>query len=963
MSILTTITREYILKAIEKIDANPELKTKRSSSTYDLIYGEKKYPPILVLSIANQLNNGKELLLSDFDNNIEKPFKYLRDNGFEIIEKEEAYNIEEKDFIDKINNFTTIVWLVPFLDLLKSVIEKSKLKIDDELISFTVYSKRKRVSINIGNRIAIAIEQIKSKNLLILYIKEEDIQFAREQKTYLKDDKSDHFDTLPLGSLLYFECIEETFLNKELIDAFHRGLEEFIPLAIKSPQSKRHNPFIYKAAVDIDYRNNLISQLHNSIQKMTEQVMIYEVKTAASSNAIDLFSNDSKYFYWNETKFKNLQIGDFVFVVNRTNKWVLFTRLDKIDIPTSDKGGSTIFSDLGKDFKISGNWNKFIRLEVVNNLTIPNDWVWQNLGSSETTYLNGSRIGLDSSENRIKNINQLLELSNDQLINDVLNNCLLNFTGGAIKKGPSIWFVTQGATFREDKGMKFLWAPEKGKDGNGRFYWDNVLKVKKGDIIFNYSEGELKGISLASNDGYKAENKDTQSPWGPNGFRVDIDLTILNPTLKSDIFTKNISNFNIYLSKVNNKPFSINGSINQGYLYEFSKEAGRYIRDIYNKPFGNKVIDEFFDKVKLTLQNNNIMEESDISILTAIKTKPFILLAGISGTGKSRLVRTLAYKTCSKETLRADTKKPGNFELIPVRPNWHDSSELMGYVSRINGEKYITTTFLQFIAKAWKNIDVPFFLCLDEMNLAPVEQYFAEYLSIIETRQVKDKKIGTDYIISKASFENHTLYSMLLNDLGLNEIEFSDGISIPNNLIVIGTVNMDETTHSFSRKVLDRAMTFEMNNVDLTAGLDNTKNDWSYPQTFISSEDVLGEFTSGAEIVNEFAESKNVIDFLININIELEGTPFKIAYRVRDEFLIYCYYASLNQTNSNWLINALDEMTSMKILSRIEGDESKTGSVLSHLQRILTSDYKKSNSKLKEMEIRLSTSGYTSFWS
>jgi 5-methylcytosine-specific restriction protein B len=127
MNIPINLTREHILKAIEKIDSKPELKNKRSSSTYDLIYGEKKYPPILVLSIANQLNNGKELLLSDFDNNVEKPFKHLRNNGFEIIEKEEAYNIEEKDFIDKINDFTTNVWLVPFLDLLKSVIEKSKL--------------------------------------------------------------------------------------------------------------------------------------------------------------------------------------------------------------------------------------------------------------------------------------------------------------------------------------------------------------------------------------------------------------------------------------------------------------------------------------------------------------------------------------------------------------------------------------------------------------------------------------------------------------------------------------------------------------------------------------------------------------------------------------------------------------------------------------------------------------------
>ena len=535
---------------------------------------------------------------------------------------------------------------------------------------------------------------------------------------------------------------------------------------------------------------------------MTEQVMIYEVKSAASSNAKELFSDDSKYFYWNETKFKNLNLGDFVFVVNRTDRWVLLSKLDKIDIPTTERGDKTIFSDLGKDFTVSGKWNKFIRLEILNNLSIPKDWQWQSLGSSETTYLNGPRIGLDSSENRLKNISQLLQLSQDDTIAQILENCKLNFNGSTTKPTP----------------IKPIQKPK--------------------------------------------EN-------------------------------------------------------NQDYM----------------------------------------------NILTAIKTKPFILLAGISGTGKSRLVRTLAYKTCSKEELKKDPKKPGNFELIPVRPNWHDSSELMGYVSRINGEKYITTSFLKFIAKAWKHTDVPFFLCIDEMNLAPVEQYFAEYLSIIETRQVKDGKLVTDYIISKESFENQNLYNQLLTDLELSESEFSEGISIPSNLVVIGTVNMDETTHSFSRKVLDRAMTFEMNNVDLTAGLELSKNDWSYPQSFISKNEIIGDYTSGAEVYSQtFKEKDEVIGFLRKINNELDGTPFKIAYRVRDEFLIYCFYASQNPT-ANWLTNALDEMTSMKILSRIEGDETKTGKVLTNLQRIITTDFKKSYEKIKEMETRLQSNGYTSFWS
>lgn len=547
---------------------------------------------------------------------------------------------------------------------------------------------------------------------------------------------------------------------------------------------------------------------------MKEQVLIYTISESASSNARLLFKGE-EYFYWNNEKFKNLSLGDFVFIVNRSHNYVLFAKLDKDQIKTKINiaRNKTGFDDDGTNFEVDGTesnnstWDLFVRFKIIKRLLIPNSWDWQNLGAGGSTYINGERINLDASENRIKNINQLLQLTQDETIAQILENCKLNFNGSTTKPTPI-------------------------------------------------------------------------------------------------------------------------------------------------KPIQN------------TKENNH----EDMNILTAIKTKPFILLAGISGTGKSRLVRTLAYKTCSKEELRKDSKKPGNFELIPVRPNWHDSSELMGYVSRINGEKYIITTFLKFIAKAWKHNDVPFFLCLDEMNLAPVEQYFAEYLSIIETRQVKDGKLITDYIISKESFETDDinqkdLYKQLLSNLGLSEFDFPEGISIPSNLVVIGTVNMDETTHSFSRKVLDRAMTFEMNNVNLTAGLELSKNDWSYPESYIANNDVIGQYTSGAEVYSQdFKEKGEVIGFLKKINDELDGTPFKIAYRVRDEFLIYCFHASQNKT-ANWLKNALDEMTSMKILSRIEGDETKTGKVLTKLQRIITADFKKSNAKIKEMETRLQSNGYTSFWS
>ena len=116
-------------------------------------------------------------------------------------------------------------------------------------------------------------------------------------------------------------------------------------------------------------------------------------------------------------------------------------------------------------------------------------------------------------------------------------------------------------------------------------------------------------------------------------------------------------------------------------------------------------------------------------------------------------------------------------------------------------------------------------------------------------------------------------------------------------------------------------------------------------------------------MVNLYPESNEVISFLQKINVELEGTPFKIAYRVRDEFLIYCFYSKNASTNKNWLQQALDDMVSMKILSRIEGDETKTGETLKKLKTILNENFKKSNKKLIEMETRLQKSGYTSYWS
>lgn len=353
--------------------------------------------------------------------------------------------------------------------------------------------------------------------------------------------------------------------------------------------------------------------------------------------------------------------------------------------------------------------------------------------------------------------------------------------------------------------------------------------------------------------------------------------------------------------------------------------------------------------------------------LTALRTKPFLLLAGISGTGKSRIVRELARSCYEVGSEEYTAHKPKNFEMIQVKPNWHDSTELLGYVSRISGTpEFVAGDFLRFIVKAWENLDTPHFLCLDEMNLAPVEQYFAEYLSVVESRKFEDGKIVTDPIIKPVDAE---WYKKLVRELtkveSIQEDFIKDGISLPPNLFVVGTVNMDETTYSFSRKVLDRAMTIEMNKVDLNGGLQKNVSELGH----IDSNCFKPVFVEGCDVYNDHKElCDEVIKYLTEVNNILEGTPFKIAYRTRNEFLVYAVNRQLLAgEGSDTLNSALDEMTSMKILSRIEGDAAKTETVLKGLDKLLKdNDFDEkgiSLSKIKEMQDKLMATDYCSFWS
>ena len=371
-----------------------------------------------------------------------------------------------------------------------------------------------------------------------------------------------------------------------------------------------------------------------------------------------------------------------------------------------------------------------------------------------------------------------------------------------------------------------------------------------------------------------------------------------------------------------------------------------------------RIIIEGVDKIAIDKSKSSNQHHSTYtSFFTALRTKPFMLLAGISGTGKSRIVRKLAQATVTEELQSANgytggnfaknrwtLHSPANFELIQVKPNWHNSMDVIGYLSNIPSPHYVFTPFIEFIVKAWQHPEVPFFLCLDEMNLAPVEEYFAEFLSAIESRSFEDKEYMTDPIIKPFNSFGEDVAKMMVNALFPNftagDTESvttkiikhfrTKGLTLPKNLIVIGTVNMDETTFSFSRKVLDRAMSLEMNEVDYDSFLTDTTDDdlKAIVKAFEENKDMklndllVDRHIEAKEIIEELGEDAQfAIDYLKRINALLEGTPFKLGYRAANEALIYLQAShEFGQTNR---IAALDNFTLMKILSRIEGDETK----------------------------------------
>lgn len=387
-------------------------------------------------------------------------------------------------------------------------------------------------------------------------------------------------------------------------------------------------------------------------------------------------------------------------------------------------------------------------------------------------------------------------------------------------------------------------------------------------------------------------------------------------------------------------------------LYDFFAEAEGYVKNSSLEVRNNdaKVVFESDKEVLehihayLTSRGFLYSEENIANLYLSLRSKPFVIISGISGTGKTKIVQLFA------ESVGA-TEDNGQFKLISVRPDWSDSSDLLGYKNL--QDQFVEGQLTEIVKRAHEYPALPHFVVLDEMNLARVEYYLSEFLSIMESRRVdEDGQIVSSPLVTT-----------------------NDGaFSLPNNLYIIGTVNMDETTHPFSKKVLDRANTIEFNEIRLNHFTMFEEDKEEVAAVRVGNEQFESKYLY---LKQAYGDNKALIQKvsaqLEKINEQLQTIYAQVGYRVRDEICFYMLYNDEMKLLSEE--QAFDFCVMQKILPRISGADSTVEDLLKNLYEQFagkaydngktvseSAAYPRSAKKVAEMLNRLYKDGFTSFW-
>lgn len=333
---------------------------------------------------------------------------------------------------------------------------------------------------------------------------------------------------------------------------------------------------------------------------------------------------------------------------------------------------------------------------------------------------------------------------------------------------------------------------------------------------------------------------------------------------------------------------------------------------IYKSTFGNQtpIISKRFSTKDLNEVLSNaglvINDKLTLRFAASLLTKPFVILTGLSGSGKTKLAQVFAKWICQNKS---------QYKMIPVGADWTNREPLLGYPNALEHGKYVLpeSGVLELILNASKeeNVDKPFFLILDEMNLSHVERYFADFLSAMESEEE---------------------ISLHPNSHEWEKCNIIDKIKLPKNLFIVGTVNIDETTYMFSPKVLDRAnvLEFRVSDIEMVEYLENVK-----PLDLKSIEglgaNMAASFiqmatTKDLKHANKEILSQTLIDFFK----ELKKIGAEFGYRSASE--IFRFVAVANLLDPTWIWKDIIDCAIMqKLLPKVHGSRRKLEPILKTL--------------------------------
>ena len=494
-----------------------------------------------------------------------------------------------------------------------------------------------------------------------------------------------------------------------------------------------------------------------------------------------------------------------------------------------------------------------------------------------------------------------------------------------LRRQASVWWVNQGATYTKERDGGFLWAPMLNRAGRPQYHWDTMDEVREGDVVLHYSNGSLRAASHVSAAARPAPNPLDDQSWDEAGRLVETQYQELNEPVALGAIDEG--------TRIRQgSPFTSTGSVQQVYLvrlqgefvYELAQrfpELAEHLPPVPPRvpppPPDTPMPDELFHDFAVAVEASGLHFPAGSnlvrSFLSSLLAKPFAILTGLAGSGKTQLAMRLG------EWFGTDEHGRHRHVVVPVRPDWTGPESIFGYedalrTSASRAPVWFVPEAFEFVLRAANDPEHPYLLILDEMNLAHVERYFSDFLSGVESR----RPVLPDLVFDQPS-----------RQWVLRDVE-AQRLPLPRNLFVVGTVNVDETTYMFSPKVLDRAFTFEFR---VTA--DELEAELRRPTAAPAGEDQrVRAFASLAERDDWQQEHPHpaqdeIVSTLREAHTILAGANQEFGHRTLYEVLRFCaFFAATGDADVH---TALDLAMMQKVLPKVHGSRRRVEPVLTEL--------------------------------